>query len=202
MLDTNDTMDLVIALSRGEDAARAVAEGGEPDLEKLERYALALEAVCEGIEKGTIYCGWTQPTRQDVQTAFRLVELIRSGAPKEALQEPAWHVYRVVADPGGLEGMGGDLLWLAGEECGEDPSPEHLRFRLDRGVGFFERGGTVAGFTPTAEDLARLRRLREIATSEDPEVQEERKRLAAELWARYPQDDVSAGIRRMTLVDP
>lgn len=199
MLDTDDTMDLMRAFTAGEDAARSVAEGGEPELGKLERYALALEALRAGVEDGTMWFGWVQPTLEDVQTAIRLVDLVRSGAPKEALKEPAWHVYRAVADPGGLYSMGGILLWLAGEECEEEPTPEHALFLLDCGSGFFERGGTVAGFTPTAEDLARLRRLREIATSEDPEVEGERKRLAAELWARYPQDDVSAGIRRMTV---
>lgn len=201
MLDTNDTMDLMRAFVSGSDAARSVAEGGEPDLAKLERYALAMQALRAGVEDGTMWFGWVRPTRDEVETAFRLVELVRSGAPREALKEPAWQVYRAVADPAGFYSMGGTLLWLTGEECEEEPSPEDVRSCLDLGLGSFERGGTVAGFTPTAEDVARLRRLREIATSDDPGVQEERRRLAAELWARYPQDDVSAGIRRMTLVD-
>jgi hypothetical protein len=201
MLDTTDMGDLLTALSDGEDHALIAATGGEPDLEKLERYAQALEVLRRGVADGTLWFGWVRPTEEDVGAASQLVDLARGGAPREALAEPAWKAYRAVADPGSLYSMGTVLPQLAGEPCKHEGSPEKVLYLLDRGIAFFERGGTVAGFTPTPEDLARVRRLREIATTEGAEALEERKRLVAELWARYPKDAVSEGIWRCAVRD-
>jgi hypothetical protein len=201
MLDTEDTIDLMDAFMAGEEATRLVAEGGEPDVEKLERYARAMEALRAGVEKGKLCFGWVRPTREDVQIAFQLVDLVRAGASREDLVRPAWHAYRVTADPGALYSLGTILPWLAGEPRAEEPTPEQLRHILDLGAAFFGRGGEVAGFTPTPEDITRVDRLREIATAEGAAAKEERKRIAKDLWARYPQDNISAGILRMAVRD-
>lgn len=201
MLDTTDTMELTIALSDGEEHALAVTKGGEPDIEKLERYAQAMDALRVGVANGTMCAGWVRPTEEDVWAAFQLVEHVRAGAPRESLVEPAWRAYRAVADPGALYALGCVLPQLAGEPCEEEDSPEHVEYILDRGIAFFERGGEVAGFVPTSGDLACVRRLRELATTEDAEALEERRRLVAALWARYPQDAISEGIRRITVRD-
>jgi hypothetical protein len=196
MLDATDTIDLMLAFTDGEENALAVARGGEPDLGKLERFALAMDALRTGVESGTMCFGWVRPTEEEVRTAFRLVDLARGGAAREALVDPAWRVYRAVADPGNLYSLGSVLPWLAGEPCEEELPLEHVLYLLDLGIAFFERGGDVAGFVPTAEDLARVRRLRDLAAAEGDEALEERRRLVAELWARYPRDNISEGIRR------
>lgn len=182
------------ALDEGEEHARVVSEGGEPDLGTLERLVGALVS----IRDRRIWYGWVLPTDEDLKIAEHLVELVRSGAPREALVEPAWHVYRTIADPVALYSVGGLLLWLAGEPCEEEPRVEHRWAIMDRAVAFFERGGNVAGFVPGPEDVARIRRLRELLDEGDSE---ERRRLASEQWARYPRDNVTDGIRRITLRD-
>ena len=181
-------------LREGKKNVRAVSEGGEPDLGNLERLVGAMIA----IRDRKIWYGWVLPTEEDVKIAEHLVDLVRSGAPREALVEPARHVYRSIADPEALYSVGGLLLWLAGEPCEEEPRVEHRWAIMDRAVAFFERGGNVAGFVPGPEDVARIRRLRELLDEGDSE---ERRRLASEQWARYPRDNVTDGIRRITLRD-
>src|SRR5262249_39851060 len=77
------------------------------------------------------------------------------------------------------------------------PEPDAVREMLDMAAAFFERGGNVAGFVPTCEDLERVRRLRDLVTAANEEELAERHRLAKELWARLPPDYVSAGVLRM-----
>lgn len=201
MMDTKDTMDLAHAFIEGERNVGIVANGGKPDSDKLVRLAQAMDALRSGVAAGTMCFGWVRPTEEDVRMAFRLVDLVRNGAPQESLIEPAWHVYRVTADPGALYSLCALLPWLAGEPCEDEPSVENALFNLDAALAFFERGGNVAGFVPTPEDAARVRRLRELVAVEGADALEERRRLAAELWARVPQDNVSEGIRRIMVKD-
>jgi hypothetical protein len=143
---------------------------------------------------------WLMPNDEDVRVAQRLRELARTNAPREELIEPARHVFRVTADPSALTGLCDVLLWLAGEagrlEGFDDAPLDLVHRRLDRAIAFFERGGNVAGFVPTPEDLSRVQRLRALVTADAGEALAERQRLAKEMWARLPQDNVSAGVRR------
>lgn len=202
MLVTTDILDFVgDSLIDGEKAAWTVATGGEPDLAALDRWAEAMEVLRVEIANERMWAAWIRPTEEDVSAARHLVQLIRDGVPREALVDPARRVFRVTADPNALDGLCSVLPWLAGEATRIVPfdhAPlDQVRERLDRAVSFFERGGEVAGFVPTPDDLARVRRLREIAMADGAEALAERRRLAAELWARLPQDEVSAGVRRM-----
>jgi len=145
------------------------------------------------ISQGRASIGWIKPTEADVAAARDLVQLVRSGAPREALLEPALRVYRITADPGAERLLYYVLPWLAGEvnridDDGRAPDPEQVRKMLDATAAFFERGGKVLGFAPTSEDLARVLRLRELVTAGGAEELAERHRLAKELWARLPQD--------------
>lgn len=184
---------LLDAFTEGEDAARVILEGDEPDLDKIERLAWAMEAFQTRSE---LWFGWVRPTEREVGTVHRLIGLVRAGAPRKELIEPAQLVYRSIADPRALYALGSALLYLAGEHCEYEPTPGHLRHTLDRGVAFFERGGDVAGFVPGPHDVARIHRLRDLVDAPDAH---ERRLLAAALWARYPQDPVTEGIRRTTV---
>jgi hypothetical protein len=193
------------ALEEGQRAAQAVSTGGEPDLEALDRYADMLEAGRILIAQGRATIGWAKPTEDDVAAARHLVQLVRGGAPREALVEPARRVYRITADPGAERLLYYVLPWLAGEvnridDDGREPDPEVVRKMLDATAAFFERGGMVLGFVPTSEDLARVRRLRELVTVGGGGELAERHRLAKELWARLPQDGWVQSLRR-SLVD-
>jgi hypothetical protein len=180
----------------------AIATGGEPDIECLDRMVKGLDMLRDGVEKERMYAGWLRPTEEDVAAARSLAQLVREGAPREALVEPAMRVYGIQANPGALYGLAHVLLWLAGEarriaQHEGPPKPDHVRKALDEAAAYFERGGTVAGFVPTLDDLASVRRLRELVVTQSEEELAERRRIAKELWARLPQDDVSAGVRRI-----
>jgi hypothetical protein len=208
MLDKTDCcMDVGCALFEGQDAVQTILTGGELDLEALDRSAKAFEVLRDGIANGTMWAGWVMPNDEDVRVAQRLLELARSNAPREELIEPARHVFRVTADPTALNGLCHVLLWLAGEatripfSVSDDPRLDRVYAALDRAIAFFERGGNVAGFVPTPEDLSRVQRLRALVTADAGEALAERQRLAKEMWARVPQDNVSEGVRRMATED-
>jgi hypothetical protein len=195
---------LIDSETNGERAALDIIQGGAPDPAALDRWAEAMEAMRQAMAKRTLDAGWMRPTEQDVLDTRRLAQFVRDGAPRDAIVEAAWRVYRVTADPNALYAVAGVLLWLAGEADRSNPMEDgpprldDVQKRIDVALAFFERGGDVAGFVPTAEDVARLRRLREVATADSGADLLERHRLAKEMWARLPQDYVSAGIRRMT----
>jgi hypothetical protein len=65
----------------------------------LNEYAQALEVLRVAIAQKRLHCGWDEPTEDDVQNARRLVQLVREGAPSEALIEPALRAARVQTDP-------------------------------------------------------------------------------------------------------
>jgi hypothetical protein len=197
--------DVTCAQQEGEKAAWAAIVGEEPDLAALERWASAMELLHKRIANGTMCSGWTRPTEADIDAAKRLVKLVREGVPRKALIEPAWQVYRVTADPDALYGLCSVLPWLAGETQSigyRNDAPADLVIEwLDKAIHFFERGGNVAGFSPTPEDLSRVRRLRELVTPSGSDALAERYRLAAELRARLPQDEVSKGLRSILVVE-
>lgn len=139
------------------------------------------------------------------RAARDLVRLVRGGAPRELLVEPARRVYRITADPSAERLLYHVLPWLAGEvnridDDGREPDPEVVRKMLDATAAFFERGGKVLGFAPTSEDLARVRRLRDLVAAGGGVELAERHRVAKELWARLPQDGWVQSLRR-SLVD-
>lgn len=175
----------------GQYAALTLATGGEPDLWRFERWAETIEEVRRGVARGGLSYG-IQPTEEDVRAARDLVRLVRDGAPREALVEAAWRVYRFTADPAAVDSLLHVLPWLAGVEgpppyaTDEAMPPEVVCEWLDDGAAFFERGGNVRGFVPTAEDLTRVRRVRELVTAEGAEEVAERQRLAKELLERLP----------------
>jgi len=205
MLHRTDSMDVGCAMVEGEDAVQTILAGGELDLEALDRLAEAFEVLRDGIANGTWGAGWVMPNDEDVRMAQRLVELARTNAPREELIEPARHVFRVTADPTALNGLCHVLLWLAGEArrgpFSDDARLDRVYAALDRAIAFFERGGNVAGFVPTPEDLSRVQRLRALVTVDAGEALAERQRLAKEMWARIPQDSVSEGVRRIVTYD-
>ena len=167
-------------------AARTVAGGGPPDVDVLEKYAQAMEVLRIGIAQKTLCDGWTQPTDDDVRNARLLVELIREGAPSEALIEPARRAARVMSDPWELEAFHSALYGLENEASRVQHLPRIVEV-LDQTLAFFERGCNVAGFVPTPVDIANVRRLREIAATDGAEALAERLRLVKELLARLPR---------------
>lgn len=197
MCDRADLLITIVGdgLIDGEKAARAVVAGGAPDLDALVRGAEGMNVLRLEIAKGTMSAGWIRPTEDDVSNARHLVQLVREGAPREELLEPARRVVRVIVDPNALGVLCDALLWLE-EEASRLEHLAEVRKALDVAVSLFERGCDVDGFVPTLEDLARLRRLREIAITDGAEALEERRLLVAELWARMPRDYVSECDRR------
>jgi hypothetical protein len=189
------------AMEAGTRATQALSTGGEPNLEVLDRYAEMLEAFRVLVAQGRASIGWIEPTEDDVAAARHLVRLVRAGASREALVEPARRVYRITADPSAERLLYYVLPWLAGEvnridDDGREPDPEQVRKMLDATAAYFERGGKVLGYVPTSEDLARVRRLRELVAAGGGEELAERHRLAKELWAQLPQDDWTQSHRR------
>jgi len=188
--------DLLSAMEDGLKAAQTIAGGGPPDIEVLDEYATALEVLRVGTLQKRLSAGWIQPTEDDVQGARHLVELVREGAPSEALIEPARRAARVQTDPRELEELQAALYCLENE-------PIRVRHRqaikdvLDQTVALFERGCNVAGFVPTPLEMANVRRLREIAAADGAEALAERLRLAKELMARLPPYSAVAALAQM-----
>jgi len=176
---------LATATSDGLKAARLVAGGGPPDVKVLDEYAQALEVQRVAIAQNRLSCGWEQPTEDDVRNARYLVQLIREGAPSEALIEPALRVVRAQTDPVELRELHAALLCLE-DEASRGRHLAAIKDVLDQTAALFERGCNVAGFEPTPQDLANVRRLREIAAMDGAEVQASRQRLVKELLARLP----------------
>jgi hypothetical protein len=205
MEDLDAVLDfLVSAMINGAASAKAVVSGEAPDLDALERWAEGMNVLRKRIANRTVYFGWVQPTEDDVSAAQRLVQLVREGAPHEALVEPALRVLRVTEDPETLHRLCMVLPWLAGERSNVN-TPELVQRvpeMLDRALSLFERGVTVGGFTPTRVDLARLQRLRELAAADSAEALAERRRLVAEFWARLPNDGWTAGARYVEEENP
>jgi hypothetical protein len=177
--------DLISATDDGLKAARTVAAGGPPDIDVLNNYAQALEVIRIEVAQKRLSFGWVVPAEDDVQSARHLVELIREGAPREALIEPARRAARVMTDPWELEAFHGALYCLESEASRVQHLARIVEV-LDQTLGLFERGCNVAGFVPTPVDIANVRRLRETAATEGAEAQAERLRLVKELLARLP----------------
>jgi hypothetical protein len=177
--------DLMTTTGDGEDAARAVASGGPPDVDVLDKYAQALEVIRVEVAQKTLHFGWIQPTEDDVRNARHLVQLIREGAPSEMLLEPAQRAARVMTDPSELGGFHSALYCLADEATRIQHLPR-IALVLDRALAFFERGFNVAGFVPTPTDVANVRSLREVTATNGEEALAERQRLVKELLGRLP----------------
>ncbi|HZF52155.1 MAG TPA: hypothetical protein VE093_26055 [Polyangiaceae bacterium] len=170
-------------------AALAVAGGGPPDVNVLDEYAQALEVQRVAIAQKRLHCGWDEPTEDNVQSARHLVQLVREGAPSEALIEPALRAARVQTDPVELREFHVALVCLE-DEARRVRHLEAIKEVLDQTVALFERGCNVAGFVPTPVDLANVRRLWEIAATEGAEAQAPRLRLVKELLARLPPGSI------------
>jgi hypothetical protein len=181
---------LIDAEQAGEDAARVVSDGGAPDVDALERHAWAIEELRVGIEAGRLGAGWVRPTEPDVEAARELARRAREGAPSEDLRALGLRVYRVTADPQALYNMCTVLAVLAEDVPRRDRYLDPVLL-LDDAMAFCERGGEVAGFSPTPEDAAAMRRLREIAF--EPAAADERKGIVASLRAKMPRDQIAEG---------
>lgn len=177
--------DAMSAMEDGLEAAKAVAAGGSPDVDALDRYAQVLEALRIGVANKALSFGWVEPTDEDVHNARELVRLARDGAPGEALVEPARRAVRLVTDAWDLVGFQSALFCLEDEASRAQHLPRILEV-LDLTIALFERGCRVAGFVPAAADIARVRRLREIAAADEAEVHAELRRLTREMDARLP----------------
>jgi hypothetical protein len=177
--------DLHRAEADGLKVARTVANGGPPNVKVLDEYAHALEVLRAVVAQKKLH-GWFQPTEDDVQNARRLVQLIREGAPSEALIEPALRAARVMTDPVDMQEFHAALLCLE-DEASRSRHLAAIKEVLDQTVAMFERGCNVAGFVPTPLDLAHVRRLREVAATDGAKVLAERQRLVRDLLARLPE---------------
>jgi len=177
--------ELLSAMDHGWKAAQTIAGGGPPDVNVLDEYVQALEVCRVAIAENRLSCGWEQPTEDDVRNARYLVQLIREGAPSEALMEPALRVVRAHTDPVKLRELHAALLCLE-DEASRGRHLAAIKEVLDQTVALFERGCNVAGFVPTPLDMANVRRLREIAATDGAEALAERLRLVKELLSRVP----------------
>ncbi|HZF52156.1 MAG TPA: hypothetical protein VE093_26060 [Polyangiaceae bacterium] len=177
---------LMTATDDGLTTARIVAGGGPPDIDVLDEYAHALEVLRVGVAQKRLSFGWVQPTEDDVQSARHLVQLIREGAPSEALIEPALRAVRLQTDPQELGEFHAALYCLENEAV-RIRHLEGIKRILDQTVALFERGCNVAGFAPTPLDLAKVRRLREMVATDEAEALAERLHLVKELLARLPE---------------
>jgi hypothetical protein len=191
--------DLDTAEEDGLKAARIVAGGGPPDVDVLDAYAQALEVKRVAIAQKKLHCGWFVSTEDDVRNARHLVQLIREGAPSEALIEPALRAARAQTDPVELREFHAALLCLE-DEAARARHIEVIKEVLDQTVALFERGCNVAGFAPTPQDLANVRRLREIVATDGAEVLGERLRLVKELQARMPAGSNAVAFEREYVV--
>jgi hypothetical protein len=185
---------------QGAQAAWTVVSGGVPDLERLDRLAVALDVLVRAMTEGTLPSVGSEMTDEDVRDARRLVKLVREGAPREELTEAALRVYCRNAGRSVLVGLRHVLPWLGGEATAalrhfSEPAPGAVEGDLAKAVSFFERCNSAVGFTPTPDDLARLRRLQEIAAAENGAELVEKRRLAQELLARLPTRTVEGTAR-------
>jgi len=190
------------ALTEGAEVAKGIATGtGEPDLQKLERWAEDMEVFRGEITRMAGGGALLRPTEEDVSAARHLVQLVRDGVPPDALIEAAWRVFDMAGDADSLKRRGATYARLGDEKTAHiffsvARQPGEVRAFLDSAIDLFERGGNVAGFVPTPDDLSRVRRLRELAMADSGEELAERRRLAKELWARLPQDYAFVGAQQ------
>lgn len=185
--------DLLSAIDDGAEAAKAVAEGGIPNVDVLDEYAQGMEGLRIGVENKRLSCEWIEPTEEDVRNARALVQLVHEGAPTEALIEPARRAARVYTDSWALSVYQSALIFLEDEDA-RVKHQDRIKQVLDKTIAMFERGCRVAGFVPTASDLANVRRLRELATEGGAEASLERQRLVKEGLARMPP--INIGLAR------
>jgi hypothetical protein len=184
--------DLMTAYIDGLRAARAVADGGPPDAGMLHEYAQALEIFRIGVLRGgPSASGFLEPTEDDVRNARHLVQLVREGAPSEALVEPARRAARVVTDGWDLERFQSALFCLE-DEASRIQHIERIQEVLDLTIALFERGCRAASFVSTPLDIANVRRLREVAAADGAEALAERMGLVKELQARLPRSGSDA----------
>ena len=178
--------DLQSAIIEGMRAARSVAKGGPPDVDLLDDYAQALEGMRIGVaHKLLSMSGWLEPTEDEVRTARHLVQLVREGAPSEALIEPARQAARVVTDGWDLERFQSALYCLEDEAlCVQHL--ERIQEVLDLTIALFERGCRAASFVAAPADVANVRHLREIVVPDGAAALAERLRLVQELDGRLP----------------
>lgn len=180
--------DVLSGIIDGMRAARAVANGGPPDVDVLHEYAQALEV----LRVGDASCnGFLEPTEDDVRSVRHLVQLVRDGAPRDALIEPARRAERVVADGWELERFQSALICLE-DDASRIQHFDRIREVLDLSIALFARGCRAAGFVSTPADVVNVKRLREIMAAEGAQAEEERLRLVRELEARLP---LSGGIQ-------
>lgn len=178
--------DLQSAIIEGMRAARAVAGGGPANVDALDEYAEALEGLRVGVaHKLLSMSGWLEPTEDEVRDARHLVQLVREGAPSEALVEPARRAARVVTDGWDLERFQSALYCLE-DEAFRVQHLERIQEVLDLTIALFERGCRAGSFVSTPADIANVRRLREIVTADGAEALAERLRLVQELDGRFP----------------
>jgi hypothetical protein len=181
--------DLLSAMLDGMEAAKAVAEGGIPNVDVLDEYAHAMEGLRIGVEAKRLSFEWIEPTEEDVRNARALVQLVREGAPAEALIEPARRAARLYTDSWALGVFLSALIFLEDEDA-RVKHQDRIKQVLDKTIAMFERGCSVAGFVPTASDLANVKRLRELATEDGEEALLERRRLVKEGVARLPHINI------------
>ena len=178
--------DTMSAFEDGLEAAKVVVAGGRPDVDALDRYAQALEALRIGVAHRALSFGWVEPTEEDVRNARELVRLACDGAPGEALAEPARRAVRLVTDAWNLVGLQSALFCLEDDASRVQHLARILEV-LDLTISIFERGCRVAGFVPAPADIARVRRLRELAAANGAEAHAELLRLIQEMDARLPR---------------
>ena len=167
-------------------AARAVAGGGPPNVELLDDYAQALEGMRLGVARKILSgSGWLEPTEDDVRDARHLVQLVREGAPREALIEPAQRAARVVTDGEDLERFQ-SALYCIEDEAFRVQHLERIQDVLDLTIAVFERGCRAASFVSAPADVANVRRLLEIVATDGAAALAERLRLVQELDGRLP----------------
>lgn len=124
-------------------ALRAIIKDGEaPDLEALEKGPQVLEV----LRSGRISDGRVELTEDDLATARRLVDLVRTGAPKEEITTAALRVHKIMNRP-------------------QNPAFKRSREECER---FFLEALHNRGVEPTEDELRDVRRLAALA-AEDAE---------------------------------
>jgi hypothetical protein len=177
--------ELLSAILDGLTEARAAAAGGGMNVQTIERYADALDALRTGTVHGKLHFTWVVPTEADVAAARHLAQVGRQGASREALMEAGERAARVMTDSYDLERLHSALLCLQ-DETFRAQHRVGIQEALRRALTIFERGCHVAGFVSTAVDADNVRRLRHFSATEGPEALVECLRLAKEMEARLP----------------